>query len=152
MIWFHVDPASGLPIYLQLANQVKKATAGGILRPGDQLPSVRELAAQLAVNPNTVAKAYQELERDGVIATSRGKGTFVAEGGGSKLIRQERERVLYQAIDSMLVEAHHLGFARDEVAELFQQRLGSWWPRDGERAGDRNGDGNGQGKRESSDE
>lgn len=140
-MWFHIDPASGLPIYLQLVNQVKRATAGGVLRSGDQLPSVRDLAVQLAVNPNTVAKAYQELEREGVIVTLRGKGTFVAEGGGVKLVRQERERVLNEAIDSLLVEAHHLGFSREEVEELFQRRATSWWPEQRSQANEPGGKG-----------
>ncbi|HHW99476.1 MAG TPA: GntR family transcriptional regulator, partial [Firmicutes bacterium] len=74
---FYLDHRSPIPIYVQLQNQVKQAIAGGVLAPGEQLPSVRELAGRLAVNPNTIARAYQELEREGLIETLRGRGTFV---------------------------------------------------------------------------
>lgn len=68
-----------LPIYLQIVNQVKRAVASGVLVPGDRLPTVRQLAVDLTINPNTVAKAYQELEREGVISTVPGRGTFVGQ-------------------------------------------------------------------------
>lgn len=124
-MWFHVDTSSGVPIYLQIVNQVKRATASGLLAEGDQMPSVRDLAVQLTVNPNTVAKAYQELEREGVIKTSRGRGTFIA-GEGVKLIHKERVRVVQEAIDKVLVEAHHLGISNPELSELFTKRLEEW--------------------------
>jgi GntR family transcriptional regulator len=124
-MWFHVDPASGLPIYMQIINQVKRATASGLLKEGDQMPSVRELALQLTVNPNTISKAYQELERDGVIKTMRGIGTFVA-GQEIKIVHGERVRVLQSAIDKVLVEAHHLGFTDEELEELFLKRIKDW--------------------------
>lgn len=124
-MWFHVDTSSGVPIYLQIVNQVKRATASGLLAEGDQMPSVRDLAVQLTVNPNTVAKAYQELEREGVIKSSRGRGTFIA-GEGVKLIHKERVRVVQEAIDKVLVEAHHLGISNPELSELFTKRLEEW--------------------------
>jgi GntR family transcriptional regulator len=124
-MWFHVDPASGLPIYMQIINQVKRSTASGLLKEGDQMPSVRELALQLTVNPNTISKAYQELERDGVIKTMRGVGTFVA-GQEIKIVHEERVKVLQSAIDKVLVEAHHLGFTDGELEELFINRVKDW--------------------------
>jgi len=124
-MWFRVDPASGIPIYLQIFNQVKRASASGLLKPGDQISSVRELALELTVNPNTIAKAYQELEREGIIKTVRGVGTFVAENV-VKLVDEERIKVLTAAVDKVLVEAHHLGFAEDEVIKLFEARIKDW--------------------------
>ncbi|MHB9094896.1 MAG: GntR family transcriptional regulator [Eubacteriales bacterium] len=124
-MWFHVDPLSGVPIYMQVLNQVKRATASGMLTPGDQMPSVRELALELTVNPNTIAKAYQELEREGIIKTVRGVGTFVAEKE-VKIVREERVRVLMAAIDKVLVEAHHLGFSDEEVRGLLEERIKEW--------------------------
>ncbi|CEO88169.1 GntR family transcriptional regulator [Syntrophaceticus schinkii] len=77
-MWFDIDQRSSTPIYQQLVEGVKQAVARGILIQGEKLPSVRELAARITINPNTIAKAYQELEREGVIETLRGRGTFVA--------------------------------------------------------------------------
>ena len=124
-MWYHVDPLSGVPIYMQILNQVKRATATGMLKAGDQMPSVRELALELTVNPNTIAKAYQELERDGVIKSVRGIGTFIAETE-VKIVHEERVKVLLGAIDKVLVEAHHLGFSDLEVRELLQERIKEW--------------------------
>lgn len=124
-MWFHVDVRSGVPIYMQILNQVKRATASGLLKPGDQMPSVRELALELTVNPNTIAKAYQELERDGVIKTVRGIGTFVAEKE-VKIVYEERVKVLLTAIDKVLIEAHHLGFSEDEVRQFIDDRIKEW--------------------------
>ena len=76
---FHVNPSSGVPIYVQIETQVKNAIAAGALKRDQALPSVRKLAAELGINPNTVARAYQELERNGMIATVQGGGTYVAE-------------------------------------------------------------------------
>src|SRR5580700_5977420 len=80
MIEFHLDARSGVPAYLQLVQQVRQAVRLGILRPGDQLPTVKEVVAHLAINPNTVLKAYRELERDDLVAGRPGVGTFVTRG------------------------------------------------------------------------
>ena len=124
-MWFHVDPASGVPIYLQLINQVKRATASGLMKTGDQMPSVRELAMELTVNPNTIAKAYQELERAGIIKTLRGVGTFVAEKE-VKIVYEERVKAIMTAIEKVIVEAHHLGFSNDELQKYFEEKLKGW--------------------------
>jgi GntR family transcriptional regulator len=80
MIEFHLDTASGVPPYLQIVQQVHQAVSLGVLRPGDQLPTIKEVVGSLAINPNTVAKAYRELDLAGVIDARRGQGTFVADG------------------------------------------------------------------------
>lgn len=79
MILFHLDPRSGVPTYLQLVQQVRHAVSLGILRPGDQLPTVKDVVGALAINPNTVLKAYRELDREGLVVARRGVGTFVAD-------------------------------------------------------------------------
>jgi GntR family transcriptional regulator len=81
MIEFRLDPRSGVPTYLQLVHQVEHALRLGILRPGDQLPTAKEVVGSLAINPNTVLKAYRELDRAGLVATQQGRGTFVSPGG-----------------------------------------------------------------------
>ena len=81
MILFRSNPASGVPVYVQLIEQVEHAVDVGALRPGDQLPTIRRVAEDLVINPNTVAKAYRDLERDGVIELRQGAGAFVAENG-----------------------------------------------------------------------
>ncbi len=79
MIEFHLDPSSGVPAYLQIVQQVRQAISLGVLRPGDQLPTIKEVVASLAINPNTVMKAYRELDLAGVVDGRRGQGTFVAQ-------------------------------------------------------------------------
>ena len=81
---FTVDPHSGVPLYLQLIEQVKRAVLLGALGPGEQLPTVKALALELTINPNTVARVYRELERDGVIETSPGRGSFIRTGGSCR--------------------------------------------------------------------
>lgn len=123
-MWFNIDPSSGVPIYRQLADQVKQGVAGGVLKPGDRLPSVRDLALELTINPHTVAKAYQELERDGVIEVPRGKGAFVAEAKAAALPdRAERERILGDTVERLVAEAYRLRFTPDEVLEMVGRRL-----------------------------
>lgn len=121
-MWFHIDPSSGTPIYRQITDQVRHAIAGGVLRAGDRLPPVRDLAVELAVNPNTIAKAYQDLERDGVIETSRGRGTFVASSR-PVATESERARRLHPVIDRLIAEAYLLGVSEDDVKRLLEERL-----------------------------
>lgn len=124
-MWFHIDPSSGTPIYRQIVDQVRQAIAGGTLSPGDRLPPVRDLAIELAVNPNTVAKAYQELERDGVIETSRGRGTFVA-GEAAQVTDAEKAERLLPFIDRLIAEAYFLGISDDKLRSLLGERLDGW--------------------------
>ncbi len=125
-MWFNIDPSSGVPIYRQLVDQVKQGVAGGVLRAGDRLPSVRDLALELTINPHTVAKAYQELERDGVIEVPRGRGAFVAASDlAPKPNREYQERILGDTIARLVAEAHRLQFEPDEVVEMLRRRFHS---------------------------
>ncbi len=124
-MFLHVDTANGIPIYVQLINQIKSCIAGGILIPGDRMPSVRELASQLTVNPNTIQKAYQELEQAGIIETVRGRGTFVC-GSGAGPDDAERRKKLEDHVQALLVEAYHLNFSREELRKIFEEKLQKW--------------------------
>lgn len=127
----HIQAQGGVPIYLQVMQQIKYLVASGRLQPGDELPSIRTLAEQLIVNPNTIARAYRELETAGVVEKRRTAGTFVAEAG-SPLARKERLKLLKQRVDQLLVEAFQMGFGLDEVLKLVQQsELNSQPPRKG---------------------
>ena len=119
---FHIDPDSGVPVYLQISRNIKRSIALGSLRDGEQIPSVREVAETLTVNPNTVAKAYQLLEREGIVATRQGIGTFVTEGEIS-ITEQERRNIVSEKFERALVEAGHLRLSSDEIREIFNERL-----------------------------
>ncbi len=113
---------SGKPVYLQVVDQVKAAVASGTLRPGDALPSIRPLAEQLRVNRNTVAKAYTELESQGVIGTQAGRGCYVRDNQ-SPLRKQVRREMVITEIDQAIVAAHHLQVARPEFLGLVEERF-----------------------------
>ena len=117
----HISPSDGLPIYLQIVNQVKYLVASGRLAPGEELPPIRTLAHDLVVNPNTVARAYRELELAGVVEKRRTAGTYVSDLG-SPLARRERVRILTQRIDALLAEARQMNIDTDAVIELIRQR------------------------------
>ena len=116
-----IQPQDGVPIYRQISNQVKYLIASGRLRVGEELPGVRTLAEQLTVTPNTVVKAYDELEAEGLISRRRGAGTYVAEAT-SPLTRREQRRIVEQRVDALLTEATQLKFSLDEVVELVRGR------------------------------
>jgi GntR family transcriptional regulator len=116
-----VSPTDGVPIYVQIVNQVKYLVAAGRLTPGEELPPIRTLAERLVINPNTVARAYRELEVAGVVVKRGTTGTFVS-ATGSPLARRERVRILTERIDALLAEARQLGFATDELLELIRRR------------------------------
>lgn len=113
---------SGLPVYLQVANQIKAAAASGVLRAGEPLPPIRPLAEQLRINRNTVAKAYAELENQGVIETLAGKGCFVTENN-SPFKKEVRRKMLADAIDAAIVQAHHLQTDEKDFLGLVRERL-----------------------------
>lgn len=117
----HVSTSSGTPFYQQVVSQIKLLTASGRLESGEQLPPVRKLAEQLLINPNTVARAYRELEAEGVVVSRRGAGVFVAETG-SPLSRREKNKRLNERIDGLLAEATQLGFDLDTLLRLVEQR------------------------------
>ena len=117
----HISASAGIPIYLQILNQVKRLIAAGRLTPGDEIPPIRVLAEQLTVNPNTVARAYLELERAGVVTKRQGAGTYVAEKP-SPLSRKEKLRLLSERADALLVEAEHLDMELEDVIDLLRER------------------------------
>jgi GntR family transcriptional regulator len=129
---FTVDPHTGVPIYLQLIEQVKRSVALGVLAPGERLPTVKQLATDLTINPNTVARAYRELERDGVIETSVGRGSFVRSDGASDAAAKSLGDVASSAVDAAVREAKSLGLRRTQVRELFQRALERWYASDGD--------------------
>ena len=109
---FQIDFKSGTPVYLQLVDQIRYASASGALKNGEPLPPIRALAEELRVNRNTVAKAYAELESQGVIETMQGKGCFLSHNN-SPFKKQVREKLLLNEIDSAVVTAHHLLVSRE---------------------------------------
>ena len=117
-----ISPTDGVPIYQQIVNQIKYLAASGRLEPGEQLPSVRVLAEQLVINPNTVARAYRELETAGVLGTRRGAGVYLTEDRTSPLARRERLRILGERADQILAEADHMGIGVEEVHNLLDER------------------------------
>src|SRR6266487_2392672 len=117
----HISPEDGAPIYLQIVNQVKYLVASGRLAHGEELPPIRVLAEKLLVNPNTVARAYRELESAGIVNKRRTAGTYVSETG-SPLADTEKWRILSHRADALLAEAKQLNVATDEVIDLLQER------------------------------
>ena len=131
-VQIHISPTDGVPIYLQIVNQVKYQVASGRLTPGLELPPIRVLAEQLLVNPNTVARAYRELERAGVVTTRRTAGTYVSDAG-SRLARRERVRILTERVDALLAEARQMNISTEEIVELLRQREDAMNEQPGER-------------------
>ena len=117
----HISPKDAVPIYQQIVTQIKHMVASGRLCPGDEVPPIRVLAMQLLINPNTVARAYRELEAAGTLVSRRGSGTRVAEKG-SPLARAERLRVLTERVEGLLVDADQLDFTVEDVIELIRER------------------------------
>ncbi|HTQ11024.1 MAG TPA: GntR family transcriptional regulator [Fimbriimonadaceae bacterium] len=117
----HISEVDGVPIYLQIVNQIKFLIASGRLSPTDELPPIRSLAEQLTVNPNTVARAYRELELAGVVTKKRTTGTYVSEGA-SRLSMEECKRILAERIDALLAEAKHMDIDIEDVLDLVRAR------------------------------
>jgi GntR family transcriptional regulator len=117
----HISQGDGVPIYLQIVNQVKYLVASGRLAPGEDLPPIRELALQLRINPNTVARAYRELELAGIVEKRRTAGTYVS-AAGSPLARRQRLKILTERVDALLAEARQMNIDTDTVVELIRQR------------------------------
>jgi GntR family transcriptional regulator len=120
-IQLQIDPKSGVPFYRQIIDQVKAAIVTGSIEPGDRLPTVRQLAVNLSVNPNTVSRAYTELELTGLVETQMGSGTFVGlqQVEGDEI---ERRRLLEQLCQDFLSRASNHGFTLDEVVQTLEQR------------------------------
>lgn len=132
----HISPNDGVPIYLQIVAQVKYLVAAGRLSAGDEMPAIRVLAERLLVNPNTVARAYRELEQAGVVEKRRTAGTFVS-GAGSPWAKKERVRILTERVDSLVAEARQLDISLEETRGLVEQR---WKRLDGAPSTKRNDD------------
>jgi GntR family transcriptional regulator len=133
----HITTSEGVPIYLQIVNQIKYLVASGRLSAGDELPPIRSLAEQLVVNPNTVARAYRELEQSGVVEKRRTAGTYVSDAG-SPLARGEQVRILSMRLDALLSEASQMGFSIDEVVDLLRHRAAYFVPDSSETTEDKN--------------
>ena len=120
-----INTSSPEPIYRQIAQQIKRAVAIRGLSPGEPLPSVRELAQRLVVNPNTVFRAYGELEREGIVHSRPRVGTFVAERA-AHLNAAEKRRILSESADRLITEAAHLGVSEEELVEVVRQRASAF--------------------------
>ncbi len=119
---FHVDTKHPTPLYHQLERSIRFAIATGKLGIGDQLPTVRQLAVDLRINANTVAKVYTELERNGVVETRRGVGTFVTARPNEAATRKDREKRLRELADHFVAETHKHGFSMEDVIEHLEKR------------------------------
>jgi GntR family transcriptional regulator len=119
---FQIDPSSRLAIYRQIARQLREAIARGQVSPDERLPSVRDLSRTLVINPNTVARVYTELEREGLLYTQAGKGVFVARPKAELTAKARRER-LDELLDHFLTTAVHLGFSAEEVMSIVKNRV-----------------------------
>lgn len=120
MLPLRIDPHSGMPVYRQIRDQMTHLMASGTVRPGDRLPSIRELASQLTLNPATVAKAYAELENEGAVVSERGKGVFAREAASRHGVR-ERERILRQMLRQVWVEALQMKAPPEELRTWFAE-------------------------------
>ena len=117
-----VNPSSFVPIYEQIKKEFKKEIFKGDLKPNDPLPSIRDLATELLINPNTVARAYRELEMEGFIYTRKGKGCYVSDDS-SQLMTEERSSILIKSFDEVIEEAKKYGLGCEEIKRLFEERL-----------------------------
>src|SRR5215212_3213676 len=117
----HISTADGVPIYQQIVNQIKYLVSSGRLTTGEELPPIRTLAQKLIINPNTVARAYRELEGAGIVEKRRTAGTYVSEQG-SPLARRERMKILSGRVDALLAEAQQMDISIDDVLKLIEQR------------------------------
>jgi GntR family transcriptional regulator len=121
-----IDPDSAVPIYLQIVHSIKHLVAAGRLGPGEQLPTVRELATNLRINPNTVARAYDQLDNDHVITTQQGRGTYVREHPDDVHLSRVRQEHLKALMDNIVSKALSMGYSSEEVRQAFDAELARW--------------------------
>jgi GntR family transcriptional regulator len=120
MMLFHLNPSSGVPIYFQLMEQIKHAIETGALRAGDQLPTIRKLSEDLVMNPNTVVRAYRELQHEGVIEVRHGSGAFISESvAGKTRVTRKAQTIVQSALERLI----SLGLTEDEARRLFENEL-----------------------------
>jgi GntR family transcriptional regulator len=122
MVQLKLAPASPIPMYLQIVEQVRRAVASGSLQADDEMPSVRALASEHLINPNTVARAYLELEREGLLSKRRGAGTYVAHDAAG-LRDAQRTRIVTGLIDKAVAAARDFGWAPEQTRKAFEERL-----------------------------
>jgi GntR family transcriptional regulator len=125
--FFSVNPSAGAPLYVQLTEQIKRAIAVGALDPGERLPTVKGLAHELKLNANTVARVYRDLEREGVIDTTPGRGSFVRENGVVTETRRAATDVATLAVDDAVREARSLAVTLDEIRAITEASIGRWY-------------------------
>jgi len=123
-----IDPKSAIPIYRQITDGIRRGVAAGLLAPGERLPSVRDLAARLLVNPNTVAKVYRDLERDGLLDTRRGDGTYVSADAAA-MAEAERRRLLSDQLRAVARDVRAFGLSQEAALDLFRDVLKDEKPR-----------------------
>ncbi len=121
-----IDPDSAVPIYLQIVHSIKHHVATGKLKPGEQLPTVRELATILRINPNTVARAYDQLDGDNVITTQQGRGTYVRERPDEAHLTRVRQEQLKAMVDAVVGKALSMGYSVEQVRDAFDEQLAHW--------------------------
>jgi len=121
-----IDFRSGLPIYIQIVNQVQAQVAGGVLNPGNQLPTVRALAEELRVNFNTVARAYRILDEARIISTQQGRGTYITEIPPPKVTEKLRKEALEALTQRYISEAMRLDFSKDEITQIIKDQVKAW--------------------------
>src|SRR5574341_580093 len=125
-LMLQIDFRSGLPIYAQIVNQVQAQVVGGVLKPGDQLPTVRALAEELRVNFNTVARAYRLLDEERIISTQQGRGTYITEIPPPKVSERLRRESLEALTDTFISEAMRLDFSKSEISQMVKDQLKAW--------------------------
>lgn len=125
-ISFQIDQKSGIPIYIQIMDQVKHLIATGALLPGQQLPTIRELAVNLTINLHTVAHAYAELEREGLLTIQRGRGTFITDGHHQDQLEDLRAQKLQALVENLFVEVLSLGYEPDEIEQALVAQIEQW--------------------------
>ena len=130
-LYLHIDPGKGLPVYLQIVDQVRRAVAIGVLKPGEQLPSVKQLASDLVVNPATVSRALRELEHLGIVQSLPGRGSFVRADAVTGVAQSGAHDVVAASIDAAIREARSLGVDEKDVHDLFLCALDAWYRGDG---------------------
>lgn len=126
MLALHLDFHSGLPIYTQIVNQIEQQVAGGVLRPGDQLPTVRALASELRVNFNTVARAYRLLDEAKIISTQQGRGTYILVKPPPEVEKKLRQETLEALARQYIGEAKRINFSDAEINQIVRDQLKSW--------------------------
>lgn len=132
MIRLRIDQESKIPIYVQIEEQIRSLILAGQLKPGDQLPTIRELATELRVNYNTVARAYLDLDHKGIISTQQGRGTFVVGVPNAGQMARLRQEKLEAIVQTALDEARRLGYTPDEIATVFEEGVSRWLRENGQ--------------------